>query len=150
MSKSALLVALIAIGLPEASVLASYNGPLISKFFSSGAVSPQYHHSKICNVYADRIETTTYSGAIKTIETRAAQTSRSELLKAIAGAEKGKVTHYSAPVGGSSVTYYAMQTQPDDTVTQVDLGAKAGDSQSLENDAPEAKTLLNLLDLLCN
>ena len=122
--------------------------PLLVKETSNGAVAPPYHYSTQCQLFLDRMVNTLTAGDVASVTTTPIQLSNS-IEKALYEASLGNISTPGSipPVGAGQQNWYGYVWDSTGTAKKVVLQSRV--TMVEDNSSPEAKSLVNLLDLTC-
>lgn len=127
------------------TALAHQPPPILVKRISSGTASPAYQYSTECLIYSDRVVTINKADeATNTVEQKLSSSNSLEAY--IVDASKGKIATGPNKVGGGGTTWKAFIEVSGETK---EVALKSIGDAPLQNNAPAAATLVNLLDLTC-
>lgn len=121
--------------------------PILEKSQSAGFVIPGNATTYHCQIYTDRVELTKTAGSL-TVTTIKKISISGDLANLTNAAALGKIVNSSAPTDGPITTYQAIKTGVAGAPEYIKL--KAEGSLKYENQAPEAYTLENFINEICN
>jgi hypothetical protein len=122
--------------------------PLLKKTTGSGFVMWQWAQATNCEIFADRVVKSNWAAGLSAVETVTLKI-EGDMAAKIAKAAEGPFSEEPGIIDGPTKSYVATMFGPRGEPARITLFA-TGEGRDIENQAPEAVTLRNFLDLLCN
>jgi hypothetical protein len=122
--------------------LAAEPKPLLTRYSTSGLVSPPYDETEACLIFADRVEIRRTAGSISVSRTIPVQIS-GDIVRLLELAAEGEIVEEDAPTDGPITEWRGILPSG----TFIPLQARG--SRIYSNRSDEAATLINVLDQNC-